>query len=141
MEIEKQYELKTTANTGFALVGGQCELETFEQLINVGAGRQFWVLNAHQRKARKRYAAFMKTLYYTILLFALIISSCTSYKPVETLSYDNEPAKTISEFLRWYKDNNEKLNSIQLIKNPLPDDTQVHIILLTSTALKSTFWP
>jgi hypothetical protein len=65
----------------------------------------------------------MKTLYYTILLFALTISSCTSDKPLETLSYENEPAKTISEFLKWYKENNEKVNAIQLINNPLPDDT------------------
>jgi len=28
--------------------------ETFEQLINFGAGRQFGVPKAHQRKARKR---------------------------------------------------------------------------------------
>jgi hypothetical protein len=47
-----------TPNTGFALVGGQCELESFEQLINIGASRQLTVSKAHQRKARKRYRAF-----------------------------------------------------------------------------------
>jgi hypothetical protein len=31
------------------------QIETFEQLINIGAGRQFTVSNAHQRKARNRY--------------------------------------------------------------------------------------
>jgi hypothetical protein len=30
-------------------------IETFEQLINVGAGRLFPVSKAHQRKARNRY--------------------------------------------------------------------------------------
>ena len=30
-------------------------IETFEQLINIGAGRQFSVSKAHQRKARNRY--------------------------------------------------------------------------------------
>jgi len=30
-------------------------IETFEQLINVGAGRQFTVSKAHQRKARNRW--------------------------------------------------------------------------------------
>jgi Domain of unknown function (DUF4365) len=33
-------------------------IETFEQLINVGAGRQFSVSKAHQRKARNRSASF-----------------------------------------------------------------------------------
>jgi uncharacterized membrane protein YbaN (DUF454 family) len=32
------------------------QIETFEQLINVGAGRQFPVSKAHQRKARNREA-------------------------------------------------------------------------------------
>ena len=36
-------------------------IETFEQLINVGAGRQFTVSKAHQRKARNRYRAFNKS--------------------------------------------------------------------------------
>jgi hypothetical protein len=30
-------------------------IETFEQLINIDAGRQFSVSKAHQRKARNRY--------------------------------------------------------------------------------------
>jgi len=30
-------------------------IETFEQLINFGAGRQFSVSKAHQRKARNRH--------------------------------------------------------------------------------------
>jgi len=30
------------------------QIETFEQLIKIGAGRQFTVSKAHQRKARKR---------------------------------------------------------------------------------------
>jgi len=30
------------------------QIETFEQLINVGASRQFTVSKAHQRKARNR---------------------------------------------------------------------------------------
>jgi hypothetical protein len=29
-------------------------IETFEQLINFGVGRQFTISKAHQRKARKR---------------------------------------------------------------------------------------
>jgi len=35
-------------------------IETFEQLINVGAGRQFTVSKAHQRKARNPIAATLK---------------------------------------------------------------------------------
>jgi len=35
---------------------------TFEQQINVGAGRQFTVSKAHQRKARNRYGQ-VKTIF------------------------------------------------------------------------------
>jgi hypothetical protein len=35
-------------------------IETFEQIINVGAGRQFMVSKTHQRKARNRYAQYFK---------------------------------------------------------------------------------
>jgi len=31
-------------------------IETFAQLINIGAGRQFAVSKAHQHKARNRHA-------------------------------------------------------------------------------------
>jgi hypothetical protein len=40
-------------NTGFALVGGQYRIETLEQLINVGAGRQFSGSKAPQHKSQK----------------------------------------------------------------------------------------
>ena len=40
---------------GFCVSGQTVRIETFEQLINVGAGRQFTVSKAHQRKARNRY--------------------------------------------------------------------------------------
>ena len=38
---------------GFCVSGRTVEIETFEQLMNFGAGRQFSVLKAHQHKARK----------------------------------------------------------------------------------------
>jgi len=43
-------------------------IETFEQLINFGAGRQFTVSKAHQRKARNRYAQFERTAPYKEIL-------------------------------------------------------------------------
>ena len=47
------------------------QIETFEQLINFGAGRQFTVSKAHQRKARIRYlqAKTRMRIYLIILLF------------------------------------------------------------------------
>ena len=39
---------------GFCVSGRTVRIETFEQLINFGAGRQFSVSKAHQRKARNR---------------------------------------------------------------------------------------
>jgi hypothetical protein len=47
-------ERKTNHNTGFAFSGRTVRIESFEQLTNIGAGRQFSVSNAHQRKARNR---------------------------------------------------------------------------------------
>jgi len=41
---------------GFCVSGRTVRIETFEQLINFGAGRQFTVSKAHQRKARNRYS-------------------------------------------------------------------------------------
>lgn len=49
-------------------------IETFEQLINFGAGRQFSVSKAHQRKARKSLAPIMKK---GLQLFLLIIFNLT----------------------------------------------------------------
>jgi len=40
---------------GLCVSGRIVRIETFEQLINVGVGRQFSVSKAHQRKARNRY--------------------------------------------------------------------------------------
>ncbi len=40
---------------GLCVSGRTVRIETFEQLINVSAGRQFTVSKAHQRKARNRY--------------------------------------------------------------------------------------
>ena len=44
----------TYAKHGFCVSGRTVRIETFEQLINFGAGRQFSVSKAHQRKARNR---------------------------------------------------------------------------------------
>jgi len=41
---------------GFCVSGRTVRIETFEQLINFGAGRQFSVSKAHQRKAQNRYS-------------------------------------------------------------------------------------
>ena len=35
-------------------MAGKVQTQTFEQLINFGAGRQFTVSKAHQRKTRNR---------------------------------------------------------------------------------------
>jgi len=48
------FRKKTLPNTG-CVSGRTVRIETFEQLINFGAGRLFTVSKAHQRKARKRY--------------------------------------------------------------------------------------
>ena len=45
---------------GFCVSGQIVRKETFEQEINVGAGRQFSVSNAHQRKAAERCAPYYK---------------------------------------------------------------------------------
>jgi hypothetical protein len=42
---------------GFCVSGRTVRIETFEQLITFGAGRQFTVSKAHQRQARKPLAA------------------------------------------------------------------------------------
>lgn len=42
-------------NKGFALVGEKFEIETLVQLINIGAGKQFSISKAQQRKARNCY--------------------------------------------------------------------------------------
>ena len=47
------FRKKTLPNTG-CVSGRTVRIETFEQLINFGAGRQFSVSKAHQRKARNR---------------------------------------------------------------------------------------
>ncbi len=41
---------------GFCVSGRIVRIEAFVQLINDGAGRQFSVSKAHQRKARNRYS-------------------------------------------------------------------------------------
>jgi hypothetical protein len=43
--------------------GRTVRIETFEQLINIDAGRQFSVSKAHQRKARNRYKQAYETRY------------------------------------------------------------------------------
>lgn len=47
---------KVSLEHGFCVSGQTVRIETFEQLINLGAGRQFTVSKAHQRKARNRQA-------------------------------------------------------------------------------------
>jgi hypothetical protein len=45
----------TGANITFAIMAGEVRIETFVQLINFGAIRQFSASNPPQRKAAKRY--------------------------------------------------------------------------------------
>lgn len=52
-------------------------IETFEQLLNFGAGRQFTVSKAHQRQAQNRCNKFklMKRVFLAVLILA-ILNSC-----------------------------------------------------------------
>jgi hypothetical protein len=48
MNADRQKHMQVTR---FCVSGRTVRKETFEQLINFGAGRQFTVLKAHKRKA------------------------------------------------------------------------------------------
>lgn len=88
------------------------QIETLEQLINLGAGRQFTVSKAHQRKARNRYSQFrhvnanMKHIF-KIIFFLFIITE--SYAQTQSGEITLEKNISLSWTTKVFKETEHKI--------------------------------
>ena len=81
-------------------------IETFEQLINFGAGRQFSVSKAHQRKARNRYLPLIMQPLKTIRLILTFYRSyflATSLITISCISIFWKYGISTFTVLFWFK--------------------------------------
>ncbi len=84
----------------------------------------------------------MRTLTLISLIFFVLVSCDFSVKnkvdsqrteknASTTISSEEEPAKTVIEFVKWYRDNMSSLNNIELINNAYsdaPDSTKLYSV-------------
>ncbi len=69
----------------------------------------------------------------------MTLSSCSDLPNVENNSAEKDLSKTVIDFLKWYKDNNARLNNIQLVNHPNQDDTSSYYTVNYDSTAKYLF--
>jgi hypothetical protein len=69
-----------------------------------------------------------------ILLILLLITACAERNPnIPNLTDNEQPENTILTFLKWYHNNEDRLQKIEIIKGGLEDTTTFYSIDYTNT--------